>query len=53
MTEDKKTVAQKRRYRVVDVQSAKQIADAWLEQIDLVNVVDFGLPEVDDRYLSR
>jgi DNA modification methylase len=48
--DDKKTVAQKRRYRVVDVQSAKQVARLWLEQVALDKVVDFGLPEIDDRY---
>jgi len=44
------TVAEKRHYRVVNVQAAKQIAQVWLEQVQLENVVRFGLPEVDDRY---
>jgi DNA modification methylase len=44
------TVAEKRHYRVVNVQAAKQIVQVWLEQVQLENVVRFGLPEVDDRY---
>ncbi len=32
------------------MQSAKVIARAWLEYADLQNVIEFGLPEVDDRY---
>jgi len=48
--ENKKTVAERRKYRVIDVQAAKQVARVWLEQAALENAVDFGLPEVDDRY---
>lgn len=44
------TVAEKRHYRVVNVQAAKQIAQVWLQQVQLENVIRFGLPEVDDRY---
>lgn len=44
------TVAEKRKYSVVNVQSAKQIALVWIEQANLHNVIRFGLPEVDDRY---
>lgn len=47
---DKKTVAEKRQYSVLDVLSAKNVAAVWLEQAKLENAVDFGLPEVDDRY---
>lgn len=35
---------------VLDVNAAKQIASIWLQSIELENAVDFGLPEVDDRY---
>ena len=45
-----KTVAEKRHYAVLDVQSAKQIARVYVESFRLENVIDFGLPEVDDRY---
>ena len=44
------TVAEQRNYLVLDVSGAKQIATFWLERIDLQNSVDFGLPEIDDRY---
>ncbi|MBZ0318445.1 MAG: site-specific DNA-methyltransferase [Anaerolineae bacterium] len=50
MVEPKKTVAEQRNYGVLDVQSAKQVALVWLEQADLSNAIDFGLPEIDDRY---
>jgi DNA modification methylase len=46
----KKTVAEQRKYAILDVQAAKKVANIWLEQIALEHVVDFGLPEVDDRY---
>lgn len=46
----KKTVAEKRRYSILDVQAAKKAALAWLERAKLENAIDFGLPEVDDRY---
>ena len=44
------TVAKQRNYAVLDVKSAKRAALAWLEQAQLQKAVDFGLPEVDDRY---
>jgi DNA modification methylase len=44
------TVTEQRKYIVLDVQSAKQITWVWLERIQLQKAVDFGLPEVDDRY---
>lgn len=44
------TVAKQRGYRVQNVDDAKEIAVAWLESIDLAQAVEFGLPEVDDRY---
>lgn len=44
------TVSQKRRYNVLDVQAAKEIALVWLERARLERAISFGLPEVDDRY---
>jgi DNA modification methylase len=44
------TVAALRKYNVMDVKAAKQVAHFWLERARLENAVDFGLPEVDDRY---
>ena len=45
-----RTVAEQRNYLVLDVSVAKQIALVWLQSAHLENAVDFGLPEVDDRY---
>jgi DNA modification methylase len=44
------TVAKQRKYNILDVKSAKQVAHIWLEQARLQNAIGFGLPEVDDRY---
>jgi DNA modification methylase len=44
------TVAQKRKYTVLDVKSAKKVAVFWLQRAKLENAIEFGLPEVDDRY---
>ena len=46
----KSTVATKRKYNVLDVKSAKKVATFWLERAKLEKAIDFGLPEVDDRY---
>jgi DNA modification methylase len=46
----KTTVATKRKYSVLDVKSAKKVADFWLQRVKLENAINFGLPEVDDRY---
>ncbi len=46
----KKTVAEKRRYSILDAQAARNVATIWLERARLENVIDFGLPEIDDRY---
>ncbi|MCC6300996.1 MAG: site-specific DNA-methyltransferase [Anaerolineales bacterium] len=46
----KPTVATKRKYNVLDVKSAKKVAAFWLERAKLEKAIDFGLPEVDDRY---
>ena len=50
MSNKKQTVAKRRNYSVLDVQSAKQVALAWLQNMQLDKVISFGLPEVDDRY---
>src|SRR5690348_12642087 len=47
---DAPTVAEKRNYAVLDVNAAKCIALIWLQSAQLENAIDFGLPEVDDRY---
>ncbi len=43
-------VSQQRKYHVLTVQDARQVAQLWLENIDLAGAIAFGLPEVDDRY---
>jgi DNA modification methylase len=45
-----RTVAEKRNYRVLNVEEAKHVALVWLEEIGLEQALEFGLPEVDDRY---
>ncbi|MCP4415987.1 MAG: site-specific DNA-methyltransferase [Chloroflexi bacterium] len=49
-TELKDTVAEKRKYNVLNVKNARHVAATWLESIDLADAVNFGLPEIDDRY---
>lgn len=46
----KSVVAEKRNYRVKLVTDAKRIALEYLKSIELSKVINFGLPEVDDRY---
>lgn len=46
----KQSIYDKRKYRVKDVGRAKQISASYLKDIDLNNAIEFGLPEVDDRY---
>jgi len=46
----KSTVAELRKYSVLDVRAAKCVASVWLERFQLDNAVNFGLPEIDDRY---
>lgn len=50
MPDNKKTIAEQRNYQIVDVKSAKDVASVWLNELDLTNAIDFGLPEIDDRY---
>ena len=38
------------KYRVKEVKQAKNIALEYLKETQLEKVIDFGLPEVDDRY---
>ena len=49
-TKNGTSVAVQRKYSVLDVKAAKQIASMWLRQARLENAADFGLPEIDDRY---
>lgn len=46
----RQTVSEQRGYRVLSVEEAKRIASTWLQSIGLDRAVEFGLPEVDDRY---
>jgi DNA modification methylase len=50
MGKAKKTVAENRNYSVLNVRDAKEIALVWLKGVHLENAVEFGLPEIDDRY---
>jgi SpoVK/Ycf46/Vps4 family AAA+-type ATPase len=43
-------ISEQRQYLVLNVQQARQIVKEWLAEIQLENVVKFGLPEIDDRY---
>jgi DNA modification methylase len=43
-------VSEGRDYLVLTVQQAKQIVKNWLSEIELLNVIKLGLPEIDDRY---
>lgn len=40
----------KTRYKITEVKEAKQVATDYLKSIHLDKAVDFGLPEIDDRY---
>jgi DNA modification methylase len=50
MSRSKTLVSEKRKYLVTTVAQAKEITLTWLSEIELANVITFGLPEVDDRY---
>jgi DNA modification methylase len=43
-------ISEERKYLVLNVKQAKQIVVEWLSEIQLVNVMELGLPEIDDRY---
>jgi len=47
---NKPLVAESRKYLVTTVAQAKKIAADWLYEIELCQVIRFGLPEIDDRY---
>jgi DNA modification methylase len=44
------SVSELRKYDVLNVEAAREIASVWLERARLHNAILFGLPEVDDRY---
>lgn len=50
ITELKDSVAEKRKYNVLNVNDARQVTKTWLENIDLHEAISLGLPEIDDRY---
>lgn len=43
-------IAVYRNYRVRNGNEARTVGKVYLDKIDLANVIDFGLPEIDDRY---
>lgn len=47
---ERELVAEKRRYRVLTTSDAKAIAAREVAEADLKGKVEFGLPEIDDRY---
>jgi len=48
---DKKNmISEQRNYRVINVEQAKNISLEYLKTIQLNKVLEFGLPEIDDRY---
>ena len=49
-TELKDSIAEKRKYNVLNVSDARQVTTTWLESIDLHEAIILGLPEIDDRY---
>jgi len=50
MKRNRELVSEKRKYLVLTVAQAKEIANNWLADLDLANAIKLGLPEVDDRY---
>jgi DNA modification methylase len=49
-TDDELMVSEKRRYLVLTTDEAKAVADVELGAWGILGRVDYGLPEVDDRY---
>lgn len=47
---NKTTISEQRKYKLLDVKAAKKVSLFWLERANLQNAIEFGLPEVDDRY---
>ncbi len=50
MSNPKPLISELRNYLVTTVAQAKEISTGWLEDVELSQVIRFGLPEVDDRY---
>jgi len=50
MARNNQLVSEEREYLVLNVQQAKGIVRDWLSDVELVQVIKLGLPEVDDRY---
>jgi DNA modification methylase len=50
MARSKPLVSETRQYLVTTVAQAKGITMGWLNEIELGQVINLGLPEVDDRY---
>jgi DNA modification methylase len=44
------TISEGRNYLVKNTKEAKSIATKWLEEVELIQAIGFGLPEIDDRY---
>jgi len=43
-------VVKKVQYKITTVEQAKSVSRNFLKSIELDNAIDFGLPEIDDRY---
>jgi hypothetical protein len=43
-------ITKKDGYRVKTAKDAKSISSQYLRELELSNVIIFGLPEIDDRY---
>jgi DNA modification methylase len=43
-------MSKKKIYRITEVKEAKQVSKDYLKTIALEKAIDFGLPEIDDRY---
>ena len=50
MARNKPLVSESRNYLVTTVAQAHEITRNWLKELDLLNAVELGLAEVDDRY---
>ena len=43
-------LSKKSTYRIQTGKAAKEVAFAYLQQLELENALSFGLPEIDDRF---
>lgn len=50
LIEIKDSVAEKRKYHILNAKDARHVTTTWLESIDLSEAISLGLPEIDDRY---